>query len=152
VVEHELGHELGFDDTAGEGLMGVFLSTGVRRVRVAAYPATGMDNTAPVLLRADVPLPTIVLSAGHGRVAAAVTHLLLGKSVSLGALPPAMPDSATAWLADRGPASAPTSASGNGLLAFSTDDLSSATNAIFAWLEDNVRLFSDPLALTLQVQ
>jgi predicted outer membrane repeat protein len=32
VVEHELGHELGFEDTTGDGLMGVFLPTGVRRV------------------------------------------------------------------------------------------------------------------------
>jgi hypothetical protein len=32
VVEHELGHELGLADTTGDGLMGVFLPTGVRRV------------------------------------------------------------------------------------------------------------------------
>jgi hypothetical protein len=32
VVEHELGHELGFEDTTGDDLMGVFLPTGVRRL------------------------------------------------------------------------------------------------------------------------
>jgi hypothetical protein len=32
VVEHELGHELGFEDTTGDDLMGVFLAPGVRRV------------------------------------------------------------------------------------------------------------------------
>jgi hypothetical protein len=34
VVAHELGHELGFDDSADGGLMGVFLPTGTRRLPV----------------------------------------------------------------------------------------------------------------------
>jgi hypothetical protein len=66
--------------------------------------------------------------------------------VGLGALPPAPPDAATAWLADRTTVSAQTSASETGPLTFSADGLASARDAIFAWLEDNDRLFSDPLA------
>jgi hypothetical protein len=64
VVEHELGHELGFDDTVGDGLMGVFLGTGVRRVPTVAYPAAQLGGTATVLLGTDVSQPAVLLSAG----------------------------------------------------------------------------------------
>jgi hypothetical protein len=39
VVEHELGHVLGLDDTAGAGLMGQYLAPGTRRVPIPAQPA-----------------------------------------------------------------------------------------------------------------
>jgi hypothetical protein len=47
VVEHELGHELGFNDTPGGGVMGIFLPTGTRRLPApmagfAVPPASGM--------------------------------------------------------------------------------------------------------------
>jgi hypothetical protein len=46
VVAHELGHELGLADNSGDGLMGVFLLPGVRRLPVpeeapATSPAVG---------------------------------------------------------------------------------------------------------------
>jgi hypothetical protein len=44
VVEHELGHELGLADTTGDGLMGVFLPTGVRRVPA---PRAGTGQLVP---------------------------------------------------------------------------------------------------------
>jgi hypothetical protein len=43
VVEHELGHELGYGDNAGSGLMGVFLGTGERRALTPVLPA-GLAN------------------------------------------------------------------------------------------------------------
>jgi len=49
VVEHELGHELGFEDTTGDGLMGVFLGTGVRRLP-AAESAAGFPMSQGVNL------------------------------------------------------------------------------------------------------
>jgi hypothetical protein len=45
VVTHELGHELGFDDTAGNSLMGVFLTPGTRRIPAPAHPEAGSGST-----------------------------------------------------------------------------------------------------------
>src|SRR5262249_41746688 len=87
VVEHELGHELGFDDTAGDGLMSIFLGTGVRRTPAVGQPGVGLGGTAPVRLGDGVPKTAVILGAGQKQGAAAVARLLLSKGVSLGALP-----------------------------------------------------------------
>jgi hypothetical protein len=49
VVAHELGHELGLGDTEGNGLMGVALPTGIRRLPMARYAvgAVASDTHAP---------------------------------------------------------------------------------------------------------
>jgi hypothetical protein len=54
VVAHELGHELGFDDNAGDGLMGVFLAPGTRRVPAPAHPAGDLGGTVPPAALASV--------------------------------------------------------------------------------------------------
>jgi hypothetical protein len=51
------------------------------------------------------------------------------------------------WLADQGLVLQQASASGTWPLTFSADGLASARDAVFAWLEDDDRLFSDPLAV-----
>jgi hypothetical protein len=60
VVAHELGHELGFEDNDGAGLMGIRLPTGTRRLPdpeqwagVAAVPAQGATVVAPIPDNAD---------------------------------------------------------------------------------------------------
>jgi hypothetical protein len=64
VVAHELGHELGFEDTAGDGLMGEYLAPGVRRYpdaldlggpHPASGPAPSVAPTAPAALAATSP-------------------------------------------------------------------------------------------------
>jgi hypothetical protein len=147
MVEHGLGHEFGFADTAGHGLMVVFPGIGVRRVPAAASPATARGGTAPVLLGAAVAQPAVVLSAEQERVTAAVPRRFLSEGMSFGTVPAAPPRAAIAWLAERDLALQQTSASGTWPLTLSADGLASARDAVFAWLEDNDRLFSDPLAV-----
>jgi hypothetical protein len=60
VVEHELGHMLGFPDTTGDGLMGEFLPTGVRRVPAldpVAGNSPGQGLVSPVVPQLLTPLP-----------------------------------------------------------------------------------------------
>jgi hypothetical protein len=60
VVEHELGHELGYADTAGDDLMGVFLATGVRRVPAsdqAPGNLFGERLVPPVVQQPMAPIP-----------------------------------------------------------------------------------------------
>jgi hypothetical protein len=52
VVTHELGHELGFDDTDGGGVMGTFLAPGTRRLPGPDHPA-GPAAGRPVPARAN---------------------------------------------------------------------------------------------------
>jgi streptogramin lyase len=59
VVEHELGHELGYGDTDGSGLMGVFLGTGERRVPGLDQPAGPSASPAPASLTSPPALPLI---------------------------------------------------------------------------------------------
>jgi len=96
----------------------------------------GWSGAAPVLLKVAMPQPAVVLGAGQERRAVAVARLLFREGMSLGTLPPAPPDAATAWLADGDLVSGPTSASGTGLLTFSMDGLASAMDAVFAWMEE----------------
>jgi hypothetical protein len=56
VVEHELGHELGFDDTPTGGLMAVFLPTGTRRLPAALDSPEARVDVTP--LGASVPSPS----------------------------------------------------------------------------------------------
>jgi hypothetical protein len=53
VVEHELGHELGFDDTPGGGLMGVYLPTGTRRIPAAPGGPEGRAEGESLQTTAD---------------------------------------------------------------------------------------------------
>jgi hypothetical protein len=66
VVAHELGHELGFDDTADGGLMGVFLPTGTRRLPVPdqAAASPGEDGATPAAIRGEPPLPAALFLTG----------------------------------------------------------------------------------------
>jgi hypothetical protein len=73
VVEHELGHELGFADTTGDGLMGVFLPTGVRRVPAldpAAGTSPGQGLASPPVPQPLAPVPGSGSVAGPDAVAA----------------------------------------------------------------------------------
>jgi hypothetical protein len=64
VVEHELGHELGLADTTGDGLMGVFLPTGVRRVPTLA-PAAGTSPGQGVVAATVPQTPAPVAGSGN---------------------------------------------------------------------------------------
>jgi PKD repeat protein len=84
VVEHELGHELGYADTAGSGLMGVFLAPGIRRVPAPAHPA-GLADGPVQGTRAVVALPGLGSNGAGAAVgspgavpAAAVDRLFAG--------------------------------------------------------------------------
>jgi hypothetical protein len=59
VVEHELGHELGFEDTTGDGLMGVFLPTGVRRVPAPDQVSVNTPDEGFVPPASSPPLATL---------------------------------------------------------------------------------------------
>jgi hypothetical protein len=78
---------------------------------------------------------------------AAVARLLLHEGMGFGTLPPAPAGAAITWLADWRLLSEQASASGTWPLTFSADVLASARDGVFAWLEDNDRRFSDPLAV-----
>ena len=90
VVAHELGHELGLDDTAGDGLMGVFLPTGTRRLpgpdQVAARP--GLEG-AMTAIRSKPPLPTEALLIGLHDGTAKPTPVVTTDQTK-GMLPPAL--------------------------------------------------------------
>jgi hypothetical protein len=64
VVAHELGHELGLADTTGDGLMGVFLPPGVRRVPTGD-PAPG-TSSGQGLLQPSAPRPLAPLLGSGG--------------------------------------------------------------------------------------
>jgi hypothetical protein len=66
VVAHELGHELGFDDTAGGGLMGVFLPTGARRLPVPnqSVPSPSVEAATPAEIRGEPPLAAALFLTG----------------------------------------------------------------------------------------
>ena len=49
VVTHELDHMLGLEDTTGDGLMGIFLGTGVRRVPAPELAAEASPARGSVL-------------------------------------------------------------------------------------------------------
>jgi hypothetical protein len=57
VVEHELGHELGFNDTPTGGLMAVFLPTGTRRLPAILGSPDGSVDVRPTC-NASVPNPS----------------------------------------------------------------------------------------------
>jgi hypothetical protein len=72
VVEHELGHELGFGDTTGDGLMGQYLAPGMRRLPTSADPvAVNARSAAPA-----VAAPAVALGTAEERGADAVAGLL----------------------------------------------------------------------------
>jgi hypothetical protein len=108
VVEHELGHELGLEDTTGDGLMGVFLPTGVRRVPtldLAPGDSAGQELVPPAVPQSLAPWPGSVGVAGPDAVAAlwgappdrawtapaAVVGRLLGEAPPLASLVPVLP-------------------------------------------------------------
>jgi hypothetical protein len=66
VVVHEMGHVLGFDDTADGGLMGVFLPTGTRRLPVSAQGAANPPKVGAMLaeIRGDSGVPIAMLLTG----------------------------------------------------------------------------------------
>jgi hypothetical protein len=67
VVEHELGHELGLADTTGDGLMGEYLPTGVRRAPAldsVLGPSAGQGLVAAPLPQPPAPLPGGELALG----------------------------------------------------------------------------------------
>jgi hypothetical protein len=72
VVEHELGHELGFGDTTGNDLMGEFLAPGVRRVPLPTPGSEGGTMEAVLAPTAATPavLPRETLVAGPGDLGA----------------------------------------------------------------------------------
>src|SRR5262249_30725526 len=63
VVAHELGHELGFADTADGGLMGVSLPTGTRRLPVLdqSTAKSREEGATPTAIRAELPVPVAAL-------------------------------------------------------------------------------------------
>jgi hypothetical protein len=126
VVEHELGHELGFDDTLGGGLMGVFLPTGTRRLPAALGGAEG---------EADLPQLFAVPSAGAG----------VGMA-SEAPLPGPVQDTRIGYATPTSP--------GVWSLTFLPPalNLTAGEYLLFAQAEDNFRVFGDPLALLLEVQ
>jgi hypothetical protein len=132
VVEHELGHELGFDDTAGDGLMGEYLAPGTRRVPAAD-------------------LRTVALSAGQQRAAAEVARLLVSEGNHPGTLAATPQGAAARRPADRSVVSSQAAAGGAWTLTLSTGGLAPATSAVFAQAEDNYDLFGDPFAITFRV-
>jgi hypothetical protein len=67
--------------------------------------------------------------------------------MGFGTLPPAPAGAAITWLADWDLVSEQASVSGTGPLTFSADGLASARDAVFAWLKDDDRRFSDLLAV-----
>src|SRR5262249_10513946 len=71
VVEHELGHELGLEDSAGDGLMGIFLGTGVRRVPASVHPSAELGGTAPSVAR----------STGRDQIVATIARLLVQEGI-----------------------------------------------------------------------
>jgi hypothetical protein len=113
VVEHELGHELGFGDTAGDGLMGVFLPTGTRRLPVLADPAVRGGSAGAV--GTGTPAPAVALPAALGarpaQLVAEIARLLVADGIAWGTLP-AAPQGAVAPPAARDIASTQTAASG----------------------------------------
>jgi hypothetical protein len=94
VVEHELGHEMGFADTTGDGLMGVFLPTGARRVP-ALDPPPG-DSPGQGLLSAALPRPMALLPGARSVVDTNVLAALM-------AMPPDQTWTAPAALAAAAP-------------------------------------------------
>jgi hypothetical protein len=121
VVEHELGHELGFEDTTGDGLMGVFLPTGVRRAPALDQAPVNTPDEGFVPPASSPPLATLpAWGAGVGSdVLAALLETPLDKA---GAVPPVafappaeapvLPSLATVLLTvenNRGDGTAPTS-------------------------------------------
>jgi hypothetical protein len=73
VVEHELGHELGFGDNAGDGLMGQYLAPGTRRLPVLVDPvAVNAVAAAPALA-----VPAVAPGTVSARIADEVAGLLV---------------------------------------------------------------------------
>jgi PKD repeat protein len=69
VVAHELGHELGLEDTDGAGLMGIWLPTGTRRLPGAEPKedtvARQAPGTPPVAAMAGLAEPGSGMALGH---------------------------------------------------------------------------------------
>jgi hypothetical protein len=70
VVEHELGHVLGLEDTTEDGLMGIFLGTGVRRVPAPESAAEASPARGSLLPGVQQPLIPV------GQAGAELDHLL----------------------------------------------------------------------------
>jgi hypothetical protein len=146
VVAHELGHELGLDDTPGGGLMGIYLPTGTRRL-----PAT---DQAAALPRQAGAAPTAI---GNAPIAVALTPV---PSRNFEPLPPAalLADEKASGLGKMGTG---TCASQTGTPASAQADVSSiavaVSDAIFS-APDVIRRFksasrdSTAWALTLAVE
>jgi hypothetical protein len=77
VVEHELGHELGLGDSAGNGLMGEYLAPGTRRIPqpadVAPVSASAAEPVAPGIHAA--------LNVGLDEMVGEVARLFLGDNI-----------------------------------------------------------------------
>jgi hypothetical protein len=126
VVEHELGHELGFGDTPGGGLMGVFLPTGTRRLPAALGGAEGKADLPPLFaippasvgvgMASEMPLPGPVQDTRSGD---------------------ATPTSPGIWSLTFMPTAL---------------NLTTGMYTLFAETEDSYGVLEDPFALHLEVQ
>jgi hypothetical protein len=149
VVEHELGHELGFDDTPGGGLMGLLLPTGTRRLPEALGGPEGK-----FLPGASTLSPTA--SSSEISTLAPNTALLRLFAVPL--------SSAAVGMASDAPLPGPgqntpiggATATGPGVwsLTFGPSGLKLAAgkSTLFAQAEDGSGVFDDPFALILEAQ
>jgi hypothetical protein len=159
VVEHELGHELGYEDTAGSGLMGVFLGTGERRVpslheqagqSVGSAPASSTVSAALPLTGPDTSgvLPRLLPEDDEGVWAAFAdlgSGLVNGSSVA--------PLPVAGGTGDAAPLAAPLTAGTEGnapVIAGAGRSAPAAAAVDGAQVEDSYDVFGDPLALTLQ--
>jgi hypothetical protein len=66
VVAHELGHVLGYADTDGSGLMGIYLDTGVRRLPDGSNPAGPPAGPAPRAQTSPATVPLAFPDKGAG--------------------------------------------------------------------------------------
>jgi hypothetical protein len=152
VVAHELGHELGFADTPGAGLMGVFLPTGTRRLPaglgdpegstgVRSLPGGNAPSPRATGLGISTPVPdadllrwfAVPLSSAAFGMASEAPLPGPGQDTRVGY---AMPTSPGVWSLTLGP---------------SALTLAAGKHTLFAHPEDSDGVFADPLALTFQV-
>jgi hypothetical protein len=85
VVAHELGHELGFEDTEGSGLMGVFLPTGTRRLPVSDQAAarTQEERATPTALHGEPPVLVAALLDPNNGLAEPSTRIPAFQTASM---------------------------------------------------------------------
>jgi streptogramin lyase len=135
VVAHELGHELGFDDTADNSLMGVFLPTGTRRLPIAGPSAApGEEGATPTAIRRELLVPFAALLLNPNAGTAEPSTVTAADEIA-GTVP------------QQSQALAPATAAPANSYAQSAVVL----DALFAQAQDNYGPLGDPFALTFQV-